>query len=203
MTSNDVKISFSDDITILKHQKHEKIREFVNTKAPRYRPLLRERYSKLIEAISPNLSDEKLELELHKALSAVEIEIRQESAELLSRRGEGEDNSTYFKDKSNEILEKIGDVSIANLALHVIHRKLVIDLLEASLKIDDDGRYALEETIHKIIHPLNTSSEQIHEDYQNLWLIDENSFTIVILRLIRKSTLHQLLNRRARRSLIY
>lgn len=171
--SADVKTNFSDDLGVLQKQKSDKIREFVNTKAPKYRPLLRERYSQLIDRIPPNLSDEKLEIELYKALSTVEVEIKEESAILLARRGRDVGDPSKFKEKSNEILEKIGDVSIANLAQHVIHRMLVIDLLEASLRTDDDGRYSLEESIHKIIHPLNTSSDQIHEDYQNLWLIDE------------------------------
>ncbi|WP_288402270.1 hypothetical protein [uncultured Deinococcus sp.] len=173
IVSEDVKTAFASDLVVLKQQKQEKIKAFVNSKAPRYRPLLRQRYAYLLDKISPNLSEDKLEIELHKALSAVEVEIKQESAELLSKRGGAKPDPDYFKEKSNEILEMIGDVSIANLALHVIHRRLVIDLLEASLSIDDDGKYSLEESIHKIIHPLNTSSDQIHEDYQNLWLIDE------------------------------
>lgn len=63
--------------------------------------------------------------------------------------------------------------SLESLAEYVIRRKAVIDLLERALEADDKGRYSKESSIHRIICPMQTTSNEIKFDDMNLWLIDD------------------------------
>ncbi len=64
-------------------------------------------------------------------------------------------------------------MSMSKLARYVVHRKATLDFLEERLKTDDDSKYRLEDAIHEIIFPLKATSEDIHIDNMNLWIIDE------------------------------
>ena len=73
---------------------------------------------------------------------------------------------------SMRLMESINDVGKANLAKYIVHRKVLITLLEKSLKRRDTGMYPIEE-IHKIIFPLKNTSDDITYEDHNLWIIDE------------------------------
>ncbi|MDK2013522.1 MULTISPECIES: ATP-binding protein [unclassified Deinococcus] len=171
--TNNVKINFKSDIERLRREKFDRIEEFISAEAPQYRPLLHKKYSDLIEKIPPNLNPEKLDIELHKAVSQIELDVKKESEELLRRRGPGNQTIAEFRERYDHILETIGDLGKTNLARHVLHRRMVLDLFEHSISLNEDGVFPLEEQIHKIIHPMNVTSDEVAEEYQNLWLIDE------------------------------
>jgi hypothetical protein len=49
-----------------------------------------------------------------------------------------------------------------------------MELLEKALKQDPEtGKYALEKTVHGLIFPMRTTSEDVPFEQQNLWIIDE------------------------------
>ena len=56
---------------------------------------------------------------------------------------------------------------------YIIHRKVVIDLLENSLNKNEDDKYSLEEYVHNLIFPMRTKSDDVDYEKHNLWLIDE------------------------------
>ena len=70
-------------------------------------------------------------------------------------------------------MEEISESGKATLAKYIIHRRLVLNLLENSLKKRSDNKYPLEERVHEIIFPLRADSSEVPYDKQNLWLIDE------------------------------
>ena len=45
--------------------------------------------------------------------------------------------------------------------------------LTAGVRLREDGRYPLEESVHQIIFPLRQTSDDIRSDRMNLWIIDE------------------------------
>ena len=61
----------------------------------------------------------------------------------------------------------------ANLAKYVAQRRVILDLFERSLGAGRDGKYSLENDVHRIIFPLKNTSEEVPEDQQNLWIVDE------------------------------
>ena len=148
----------------------DRIDNFVSNTAPRYRPILsRISEDKLI--IDPNISDKELDLVLHKCLSDIEGKLIHEGHDLMLPRY-NEKLSDYQK-RLHNYLRTVEDIKKSDLANYVSHRKVILDLLEQSIQIDQHGKYAREELIHGLIMPMRLDSNQVMPDDCNLWLIDE------------------------------
>lgn len=148
----------------------ERIRNFVNTKEPRYRSIVKY-LSPQDKAFNPNISDKELDLRLHKRLREVESDLISQGHELLH-------NTTLsfeeYNDRLNRYLQTSSDAKASDLASYVAKRRVIIDLLEKALERLDDGKYSREEVIHKLIMPMReTSDSLLQEEDANLWLIDE------------------------------
>jgi hypothetical protein len=72
-----------------------------------------------------------------------------------------------------EIVEKIDANNKEALAEYIVHRKKVIELIEAARKYGTNGTHAPEDTIHDLV--FRRFSDSIDTDYfeHNLWLIDD------------------------------
>lgn len=60
-----------------------------------------------------------------------------------------------------------------SLSKYILHRKTVIDILDKNIRRNNLGEIAKEETIHRLIFPLRSTSDDIDYEDHNLWLIDE------------------------------
>ncbi len=147
-----------------------KMREFIDKKAPRYRPILN-RLAEEDMIVDPEISDKDLELKLHKHLMVIENEVISEGHDLM-KPIVGDDIDSY-SEKIEAYLSKVTDLKKSDLANYVSHRKVVLDLLEKALEIQPDGKYIKEDVIHKLIMPMVQTSDNISSDEYNLWLIDE------------------------------
>ena len=148
----------------------ERIREFVNSKEPRYRSIIKY-LSPQDKAFNPNISDKDLDLRLHKRLKEVESDLISQGHELLNNTAL---SSEEYNVRLNKYLQKSSDAKASDLASYVAKRRVIIDLLEKSLERLDNGKYSREEVIHKLIMPMRETSKTIlHEEDANLWLIDE------------------------------
>ncbi|OYU75457.1 MAG: hypothetical protein CFE32_14235 [Alphaproteobacteria bacterium PA3] len=80
-----------------------------------------------------------------------------------------------FKQKLDQLTERVGKQERASLAEYVSKRKLIIDLLEHRLGFEDKDKQRLytEEAVHKVICPLKVNSGDIEYGNHNLWLIDD------------------------------
>lgn len=153
-------------------KKHERIREYIRTKAPQYRHLLKQCKAEL-DQLPSNLSDEKLDLELYKIDQKHEVDLKVQYDRLLSS-GDGSVRSHNEQRKRFEkFLEDWNEAGMAKLARHVAHRKATLAFLEQRLALRDDGRYSLEEAVHEVIFPLKTTSDDVRSDQMNLWILDE------------------------------
>jgi hypothetical protein len=148
------------------------INSYVDNQAPQYRYAIRYK-PEALEQIPPNLPDDKLDIELHRINAAINVELKERSTEVLKKKPEDITNLPQYIEKYKKLVEELTDFSQSQLSQYVIHRKLIIDLLEQSLKFDESGKYYLEEAVHGIIFPLRTSSDQVDYEQQNLWIIDE------------------------------
>jgi hypothetical protein len=148
----------------------ERIERFVSQRAPRYRPVLA-RISEDKLHIDPEISDKELDLLLHKQLAELESNVLAEGHEIV---GLNSDESPHqYRQRLSSYLEKVDDIKKSDLANYVFHRKIVLDILEKAIERGADGKYAKEELIHELIIPLRTTSNELHMDNCNLWLIDE------------------------------
>ena len=157
----------------IQEAKEEKIQRYITKNAMEYRPLLKHARQQL-ESIKPGLSDENLDLELHKIKSGLELSLKKQSKEILSTPLKHFDKFPEYRQQYYEFLEQYNDLGINKLAEYVVHRKIIIDLFSKNLESNDRDRYALESDIHEIVFPMRATSDDINSfEKQNLWLIDE------------------------------
>jgi hypothetical protein len=162
----------SDYTTSVRSAKEKQIVEFVQNRAPQYRPVVKHRKD-LLDRIAPELSDEKLDLELYKINQVYEADLREKSSTILTSLERGPEDWEIFRNKYATFLEEWNESGIAKLARHIVHRKATLDFLRASLKVSSSGKYQLENAIHQLIFPLKKTSDDVRPDQMNLWILDE------------------------------
>ena len=167
-TNQEVVEHLKPQLDEVREAKLREYRKHIEQEAPQYRLLLR-REEELMN-LPPGLAADKLDLELHKIKSKIEIETKKKVSTLVK------DVTTFdeYRKKYTELLEQVNDLGKAALTEHVVHRKLVLDILSKQLAFHQETeRYVLEEHIHKIIFPLRSDSDEVPFEQQNLWIIDE------------------------------
>lgn len=148
----------------------ERVEKFVAQQAPRYRPILG-RISDEKLRVDPEISDKDLDLLLHKQLSEIESTLLTEGHEVMNF-GKDETPAQYQERLAN-YLDKLSDIKMSDLANYVFHRKVILDIFEKAIERGPDGKYAREDLIHELIMPMRTTSNEVHPDSCNLWLVDE------------------------------
>lgn len=159
-----------DYLNLVREEKFVTYQNHIFELSPQYKTIIKYRPDS-IRKLPPNLSGNKLDIELFKAQNDLETEIKLLGDQVLNSNGDFR-NSTDYQEKYSEYIEKFNDIGKANLAKYIVHRKSVIDLLDKFLGMEDD-KFQTEETIHNIFFPIRSESDEINYDKQNLWLIDE------------------------------
>lgn len=154
-------------------EKDEKIREFINSKAPNY-SYIYSHHQDLIDKI-PLRSVEKgiIGTELNKIHITLRSNLAEEVEKVISIPDNEIGASDEYKKRVQDLLERIDPTGKADLAEYIIHRKTVLQLFEKALKIQDDGKFVKEDVIHKFIFPIKKSSDDISYQQHNLWILDE------------------------------
>jgi hypothetical protein len=167
------KVYLADPINNLIDAKAETI-ERVVTNFPRYAYLVHDR-KEFAKKLPLN---RKTEEDIYREMSVYDYretrEIRRDLSALVTKDAEPATN-TEFKQKLDQVMERIGEQERASLAEYVSKRKLIIDLLESRLGYEDKEKQKLhtEEAVHKVICPLRVNSGEIEYGNHNLWLIDD------------------------------
>lgn len=168
-----IKKYFHEEVERFKELKYKRIKQFISECAPQYRIL-----NKYVDSfddvlISENTSEQDLDLKLYKKLQDLEYSLRKKTIESLKTESEEGDSPDFLKEKYSKLFEELSDINTSKLAQYVVHRKYILELFEKSLLLNSQGRYELEDTVHSIIYPTKTNSNQIDYNNQNLWIIDE------------------------------
>jgi hypothetical protein len=156
----------------IKVEKDQRIRSYVQGKAPQYRHLLTHK-KEALNIIAPDLSESDLDLELYKISQTYDSELRQKSATILSTLEAGREESPTFEEQYKQFTCEWNELGMSKLANHVAHRKATLSMLEASRKLTTAGKYQLESTIHNLICPLRRTSDDVTAAQMNLWVVDE------------------------------
>lgn len=156
--------------TAVREQALARIREFVEVREPRYRPLLAHRRDQ-IERIPGTLSDANLDLELHKVLNNWREDVRSQAYAIQ----QAEETGTFAEQGAafRRVLGELQEVAKADLADYVVHRATVLSFFEKLLGRQDNGRYADEGALHELIFPKRKTSDQVDYDDHSLWILDE------------------------------
>lgn len=162
-----------DEISARKERKRVRIAEYVDTQAPWHRALGEEAdFSTLPMHPTP----EEIEIHLQTAKFQKELKARADVRQILT--GPASDD---LKQKVAEVVQSISQTSKNDLIHYVSLRRCVLDLLEKSLQVDEDGKYASEGDVHDIIMPRRSDSLSLDYEQHNLWMLDERlNFTTYI-----------------------
>lgn len=154
------------EIEELQDQNEKRVTLFINNSAPEYQYLLRHKKNE-IRTIDPTLSDDRLELVLHK----LEVE---HTKKLISELKNAKtcNNIIGYKESLENVIKQLSESNRAKLTKYITHRKVIIELFEEGLNIKDE-KYQKEAYIHNLIYPMKTTNEENVDNYHNLWLIDE------------------------------
>lgn len=153
-------------------QKRERISQFVEDEGAMYRPILRHIEHKF-DTIEPDATNDEIDRQLYQAYNELQGSLRIEGQELLRAAASDDVDFEDFKSRFDDFFKKTSEINRADLARYVCHRKAIIEFLKRQLARQADGKYSLEERIHKIIFPLGKTSNDIFFEDHNLWLIDE------------------------------
>jgi len=148
----------------------ERVSSFVAGRAPRYRPILA-RIPEDQLAIDPEISDKDLDLLLHKHLAEIEGQLLAEGHDVMNPK-DGETHADY-EARLQAYLKTAEDIKKSDLANYVAHRRIILDLLGKAIEQKGEGRYAREDLIHNLIMPMHSTSDEVHFETCNLWLVDE------------------------------
>ena len=157
--------------TRVEQKKQDRIHKYVSEQAPQYRSILK--YAKKeIDSVSPDIDDDKLDMELYAAYQSVQKQVRAEGVKIFSEQISDASIDDYEK-RIQAYLAKITDINQSNLARYVCHRKVVLDYLQRCLDIGTDDKYKYEQDVHKAIFPMRDTSEDVPFANHNLWVLDE------------------------------
>ncbi|MBK4785497.1 MAG: ATP-binding protein [Pantoea sp. Pent] len=147
-----------------------RVDDFINTHAPRYRPIANYFAEELL-IVDTEKSDKELELHLYAQWYEVERQLVSEGHDIM--QPQNNEHIEEYKERLGEYLRKAEDLKKSDLANYISHRKVIIDLLQKSIERLEDGKYAREDIIHELIMPMRKDSAEVFLDSCNLWLIDE------------------------------
>lgn len=149
----------------LREKAVEQAQTYVQNEAPQYRHILKTKREE-IEALGTDLTREKLDVELRRIRFKHEEDLRERSVMLLQ-------DGALDKKAYEELVSEVNASAIDDLAKYVRDRRMILNLLRQAVRRDGEGKFALEEAIHKLVLPMRTTSDDVPIDQMNLWLIDE------------------------------
>jgi len=157
-------------LEVVKQKAIDRVQAFVSTQAPRYRPIVA-RIPKESLYVDPDISDKELDMTLHRHLAEIEGQMLAAGHDLMKVRDD--ESLSDYQARLNAYLKTAEDIKKSDLANYVMHRKVILDVLESAIQKKPDGRYAREDVIHSLIMPMRTDSTEVLLDNCNLWLVDE------------------------------
>lgn len=158
-----IKREYKDEYNELIKKNKNRIDDFLK-ESPQYKNIFKNNPI-ISEKISPEMTFE--------AIDNIFYEFKRETQKNIKKEISKYKFDSNSEEIKKEILKKIDEIEKTNLAEYVLNRKLVLDFLEKSLKINENGEYNKENLIHDIFFPTKMESNDIEYEEHNLWLIDD------------------------------
>jgi hypothetical protein len=154
--------------------KESAVASYIAEDGPQYRVLLKY-MPEFIDQVPIGASKTDLDMTLHRQLHQRQVKVKQEGQEILAEAGAlGDGNAEGFYRRFEKFVSDENELGKTALAQYVVHRRVIVELLEKALSINPDtGRYALEKAVHSLVFPMRATSDDVPFEQQNLWIIDE------------------------------
>ena len=160
-----------DYLNDVRSQKVESYKPIVNEELPQYKSTLYHRRDEVLK-LPPNLTKDKLDIELYKIESKWRLEVKEEKICILEDKKDVTNHEEYVK-RYEKFMTDFNEIGKSDLARYVVHRKTIIELLENLIEKNSENKFENEDLVHSVFFPIRTSSDEVSHDKQNLWLIDE------------------------------
>jgi hypothetical protein len=170
---NHIQADLADSIQSINDAKSDKIRGYIDQDAPQYKVLMKH-LGEFIDRLSANPSRTEMETVLHQEIHNREVKLKQESTRILREADKTGADFEEIDQHLDDFIENYNELGVAALARYVGQRRLLLDHLERAInKREDTGRYPLERVVHQLIFPRHKTSDDVAQNEQNLWMIDE------------------------------
>lgn len=162
--TNIVKDEFSEEVVGRQQKKLQRIKEYVDNQAPWHKS-----YSDELDlsTIPYHFDEVTLEGELQKVKFNKEQSVKAKVVTIL------EDEQGEMSEKIAEISKDLTELGKVDLAHYVISRKVILDILNRSIKWNKNKQYEKEKVVHNLIFPMNSDSDHLSYNQHNLWILDE------------------------------
>lgn len=157
-----------------KVKKEQFISSYVAENAPQFRHIVKN-YPERLDIIPLNVSENTLDSHLYEISKDIERDLREEAQQLIETEVNPEDKNSEdaYLELFGKWWQEYNDMGKANLAKYILHRRVILHLMEKALNLQASGKYSREEVIHRIVFPLRATSDSISYNDHNLWIIDE------------------------------
>ena len=95
------------------------------------------------------------------------------TGDLLKQITEAANDPVSYVEKIKDLASRIDEGKKEALAEYVIHRKSIIELIDAARKFDDADKRGSEDEVHSLIFRRFSDSVDVEYFQHNLWLIDD------------------------------
>lgn len=150
-----------------------RIDKLISTTYPEYRPIAKE-VETYIREFRENADDKEIVIKLNDIQFREDMAAREKVKQLLDEKDQEVRRSAKYQELREAYTEKANEIAQSRLAQCVIHRRIILDLLEVQISAGANGeKFPREEKIHELIFPMRKTSDEVPWDRQNLWIIDE------------------------------
>lgn len=173
-TLDSIRRELEPQLDTLKDQVRSKVRMLVEQKYPEYRKLLTV-IDDYIDELSESIIGDPSELvfKLNEIQLREDLKAREALQAMLKEAPANISQEKEYQRRQKQYLSTISDIGQTRLAQYVIHRKIILELLQKRLQWNEQGEYSKEEAIHEVIFPMKDHSQGPAWERQNLWIIDE------------------------------
>ena len=159
---------YPEDLKSRFEDKIENVKEKLKNEMPRYQSFLAEGIEKENLNNLPNKPTNKdITIYFEKIRFDKEILIWDLTKEIL-------DSDKDIREKEEELFKNLHEVSKNQLVHYICLRKIILDLFQKYLELNEEWEYEKEIKIHNLIFPMWWTSYDTKFEKNNVWLIDEN-----------------------------
>jgi hypothetical protein len=132
----------------IREEKMARVKNYISNSAPEYRNLWLSSQEDIDAAINPETTSEnQIDLELYKIRQRRVLNNKSEAKKILIEKIENVKDTDEFLLRYEKVMEAVSDDGRADLARYIVQRRVILDLLEKSLKLQPTGKYCYEEVM--------------------------------------------------------
>ena len=141
-----------DHIGKAREEKNKKIKEYISTEAQIYKYIFNEHEEELDRISTSDIKKKRLDTKLHEIHTSLKKEYKKKADEILGIPP-GQISKEEYQEKIKKIIQGINSSGKAELAQYIMHRKVILSLLNKALNKPSDGKFSKEDLMPRLHEP--------------------------------------------------